>query len=310
MVAARTTTTLLADVRALAMVADAEGRLSSQEILDIASRVLSTDIADILVSSRQQRWVTTYADITLTANQPRYRVPSRALAGGVDDIVAVSSAGFEIDIPEVDAGDRAWYTGTSRAAGWGMPFCYCWEGDFIVLLPTPDTGIASGYTMRIRYPRQPARLVPVTSCAPITAVGGSTVTATSAATILGSTATVDIVQGVPPSDVLGMDLSASCSGSTVTVAVPSGTAVGDYVTPAGSTCVPPCPESVWPALVSGTALRVVRAFGDAEGVARLSEEHAQTMVQVRNIIEPRSRNAARPIFNRYSALRSGRGRWR
>lgn len=310
MVAAKTTTTLLADVRAAAQLPDAEGRLTSQEILDIASRVLSTEIAQLLVGARQQRWVTTYADQTITSGQPRYRIPSRALGAGVDDIVAVAAQGYEIDIPEMDAGDRPLFTGANIFAGFGRPFMYCWEGDYIVLLPTPDAGIAAGYLLRVRYPRQPARLIPVSECAIITAVGGSTVTATSAQTILGATATVDIVQGRPHCDVLGMDLSASISSNTVTVSVPTGVLAGDYVTPAGSTCVPPLPESLWPVLVDLTAARIASTGVDLELAQELKAQARETKAAARDVIEPRSREASHPLFNRYGAMRLGRGRWR
>lgn len=321
MVAAHTTDDLVTEVKELITLPDADARLGDTPttgILRAASRCLTTDIADLLVSTRQTRWVTSYADITLSAGTSRYRIPPRALGGTVDDVVAAEvMTGTNTDLwrertmPEIDARDRPFMTGAGTGllrGGWGAPVSFTWEGDFIIVMPAPDASIASSYKLRIRYPRQPARLVPVASCAIITAVGGATVTATSAQTILGAAPVVDIVQGSMQADVLGMDLTTAISGGTVTVSVPTDTAIGDYVCPAGYSCVVPAPEACWPSLVVGTAIETLLAINDTQGAQDLSPLFARRFEQTRNILQPRARQKSKPILNRMSALRMGRRR--
>ena len=306
MVAAKTTADLLTEVREQCQLPDADGRLDSDGILRLGSQRLTSAIANMLVSLRQERWVTTHTDVTIVSGTASYRIPSRALAAGVADIlIRETASGTEWSANEIPAVDRWRYSagahGYSRA-----PWSYTWEGDHIVLLPTPD---ASGYTLRIRYPRQPARLVQTSAAALITSTPTSIkAVVSSVPSAFGSVATVDVVEGTPHGDVLLADKSATISGTDVTITAGLGSevAAGDYVCLAGQTCVPPIPELVWPLLVAETSLAVLRAVGDPEGIADARERLAEERVHVRNVLAPRNRGESQKLVNHYSALRGGR----
>lgn len=305
MVAAKTTADLLTEVRDETQLPDADGRLDSDGILRLASRRLSGSIADLLVSLRQERWVTTQADTTISSGTATYRVPSRALAAGVADIIVRETAsGSEWSAPEIPAEER-WRHSDGQRGRWRSPYGYAWQGDHIVLLPTPDT---TGYTLRIRYPRQPARLVQTTAAASVSSKGASTIVVASVPSAFGSAATVDVVEGTPHGDVLMSDASATISSTTLTIAagVDTEVAAGDYVCLAGQTCVPPIPESVWPLLVAETSLAVLRAIGDDAAIPHAERTVMEALAHVRNVLAPRNRGERQMVINRSSSLRAGR----
>lgn len=304
MVAAKTTDDLLTEVRDEAQLPTTDGRIDSAGILRLASKRLSTTIADLLVSLRQERWVTTHADIPIVSGTARYRIPSRALATGVADILIVDGSDV-YDAPEIDAEERWRYTSGQRGP-WRSPFGYTWEGDRIVLLPTPDT---SGYSLRVRYPRQPARLVEVDDCMLISSLTATTLTTLSlpSASAWASGPTIDVVKSAPGGDVLMMDTAATTSVLTLTVAaVDSEVAVGDYACLAGETCIPPIPESVWPLLVAETALAVLRAIGDPTGTADAERNVAEAGTRAKSVLAPRNRGERKMVIPHASTLRGGR----
>lgn len=303
MVAAKTTDDLLTEVREEAMLPDADGRLDSAGILRLASKRMSTAIADLLVSLRQERWVTTQSDTTITSGGASYRVPPRALATGVADVLIVDGSDV-YDAPEISAEERWRYTDGARGA-WRSPFGYAWEGDKIVLLPTPQT---SGYSLRIRYPRQPARLVPTDECVQVKSVTSTTFDAnTTVPSTWGPSEILDFVRGRMGADVLATDVTTTYSAPNFTPAtMPSELAAGDYACLAGETCVPAIPESVWPVLVAETSLACLRAVGDPEGIADAERNVIEATTRARRILAPRNRGERKMLVARDSALRGGR----
>jgi len=304
MVAAKTTDDLLEEVREEAMLPDAEGRIDSAGILRIASKRLSTSIADLLISLRQERWVTTHSDVAIMSGTARYRIPARALAAGVADVLIVDSGGEVYSAHELAAEERWRYT-AGRRGPWNSPFAYAWEGDYVVLLPTPD---ASGYSLRIRYPRQPARLVAVDACVEVKSVGSGVWDPNGAIPgTWGASETLDYVRGQPGGDVLAIDVVTTYSSPLFTPStMPAELGPGDYACQAGETCIPPIPESVWAVLVSETALGVLRAIGDPGGTADVERNLAAATVHARNVLAPRNRGERKMVVAHSSALRGGR----
>jgi hypothetical protein len=167
----------------------------------------------------------------------------------------------------------------------------------------------SSYSLRIYYPRAAPKLVPTTSCAIVTGSTVSTITATSAQTILGSSATVDVVRGTPNGNPRGMDLSATIAVNAITIATPTGTAAGDYVCIAGTTCVLPMPQSLWEVIVLATSVDVLDAIGDTDARDAVQEKLSQAYSEARALLSPRSRGATPKVTSMYTPLRQRRG-WR
>lgn len=306
MVASKTTTDLLTAVRLRTQLPDADGRLSSTEILDLAAEALNTTMTDMLLATRTQRWTSAASDVTIASGTYLYALPARALASGVTDIL-ITDGTTEWSAPEIPIADALYY----RQGGgeWDSPYAYCWRDDKIELLPHPSTSTPT-YYLRILYPRTPPQLVLTTACNIVSSKTATTIT-TTATVVFSSTATLDIVPSTTNShEPRGTDLAgSSISGTSITISagVPSTTVAGDYVATAGTTPVIPLPTSLWYPLVRETALLVIASLGDAEHAQLEGVVTDRVMKAARGVLEPRSRGATPKVVARQSPLRIRRG---
>lgn len=313
MVAAKTTDDLILDVIAAAQLQSdgagtiTDGRVSNDDVLTWASKLLSTSIASMLLACSQERWVWQDSDQTIVSGTAKYRIPSRALASGVASLVILDGSSNEFHPPQISAADRYRYA-SSRVGPWRSPFAMTWEGDHIVLLPTPAE---SGFSLRVRFPRQPPRLVAVSACAVVASTTSTVITTTATVpTAWTASETLDLNEGTPHGDALGLDLAGtSISGTSITIAagVPSELAAGDYVSLAGHGCTLPVPEVVYHLLVDLVIVEVLRRIGsDPADLQEARDAAAASMVHVRDILEPRDRGASPKPIRRNSPLRAGR----
>lgn len=301
MVAALTTDDLLNEVKDQAMVPSTEGRLTDLQILKLASEVMRTEVAELMVGSRSQRWNTAVTMATI-AGTSTYPVPERALATGVSEILISDGATGLWNPPEISQPDVWRYVNSH--GGWDSPYAYAWSDEGIMLLPTPaDTT----YSILWLYPRGLLRLVRVSDAGRITAVGASTVTISATPSAWTSSEVVDIVSGRPSGAVRAIDVSASISGTTVTIGSSvSDCRVGDYVCLDGETCIPPVPDVVWPVLVSGTAREVGIALADGPLEQQLADRRASRAASsAKALLTPRSRGASKKIVTRGYGSRRG-----
>lgn len=305
MVAARTTADLLSEVNDQALLPSTDGRLTDAQKLARADHVMDTLIAQLQIGARDQRMTRTYEDTSIASGTFLYALPERALAAGVTDIVIVQGTTEEYSAPEIDQSD-AWRF-RNQHGGWNSPYAYTWQGDQLELLPHPNT---TGYTLRVYYPEQPSKLVTTSSCAVVSSTTSTTITTTATVpTAWSASETLDIVSHRPNGKARGVDLAGtSISGTSITISagVPSTVVANDFVCLDGETCVPPIPRTLWPVLVAGTTLEVLRALGDSL-VPDAERRVAEAVATARDLLNPRSRGATKKIIAYNSPLRRG---WR
>lgn len=313
---AYTTDDLVAAVRRLAFLPDADDLLTA-DILALADEEMATVLAQRVSGAREEHWVKT-EDITLVSGTLRYRLPRRALARAVRGIVFVStstgatSPAWEIDPMRAQPGDG----GTEGRA-------YYYEDDFVVFPVAPPTG----YKLRVRYLRRPSRLVPVASCAAIVKATDTTHILASTVPLTPAAQYVDTVRGDSPFDLSYVDLGLK-GLATLTYELSAATPIvvadfvdlasipndrQDYICPRDQTCYPPIPAELHASLAAAVARQIAAVKGDRPG-AELAEATMQRRLRAStDILEPRDQAGSRPIVNRSSPLRQGRGsarRWR
>lgn len=308
MVAAKTTSDLIEQVREQCLLPTVEGRLGSTEalanlsILRFASDVLRTHCAELMVTSRTQRWLTTASDVTVVSGTYLYALPERALASGAADIL-ITDGTHEWSAPEIPFAE-AWRYRNAHP-GWNSPYAYAWHDDHIELLPHPTAGT---YYIRFVYPRGLHRLVRTSDCAVVASKTATTITTTATVpSTWSSSETLDIISHRPNGTPRAIDQAGSSIATTnvtILAGVPSTTVAGDFVCLDGETCVPPVPDSVWPALVAGTSLAVLSTgIGNAEEIAVMAGTLSAAKKTAKDLIQPRSRGASRKIVARHSPLR-------
>ncbi len=301
-----TTDDLVSEVRLKAWLPDADD-LSAADLLRFGDDALRSLISALVKTGREEHWIETY---TVTAAQ-RTRIPRRAHGRALRSVHSVSPEGDEFPfqiVPLVDA----WMFGESNVTSMGYV-----EGDELVMLGTPP----SGWSVRLRYLRRPSRLVPVSECRFASSVG------TLDATISGdipaawvASAILDLVRGSEPHGPRADDLtidSVSAPDITFTSSlpddvetVPTGTAEAgvepDYFCARDTTCLPPVPSALAPALVWLTVAGVHDAQKNLAQAQAARASAAEHMGAARAILEPRIASQTPAIVRRSGPLRGRR----
>ena len=234
-----------------------EGRFTDQEILDLASDALISEIAPMLVASREEFYVWD-KDHTVTASQAAYAIPHRAVGATLREVKLVSGTKItdliRIDPEEIESTET------------GSPTSFYLKGNNVVLYPTPN---ATGDTLRLSYFIRPNSLVPTSECGQITAISTNTLTVT-VPTGWSTSDTFDLIQGSSGYVIKGIDLTATQvnAGSIVMTATPpSDLVVGDYISLAGEACFPHIPADAHQLLVQLTVVSCLEAMGDLVNLA-------------------------------------------
>lgn len=303
-----TTAGLLEDIRQKAYLPDAHPSFTDTILLNMADRELRDTIMPHILDRREDYYVV-YHDFAITANQQRYRLPSRAHFGLLRDASILASDGrLTADLKLASVEQVEYFAAiTSDATGIGL---YALEGDTVVLLPTPST--TDGSTLRLRYYRRPSKLTAAASghCVAITAINGNVLTL-GASHGFTTSSVCDLVQANPGFDVLDFDQTLSATASTTVTwptTVPSDLAVGDYVCIANETPVPQVPAEFHSVLAQAVACKVLEQLRDdrlGAAVTKLGRD----LEAAAGGITPRNHGAARKIVNRASALRGPRRRF-
>lgn len=263
-----TTTALLASIRRRASVPNSSKLgTSDADLLAIATEELQGLVTALLVSTREEHLVTTY-DVTLTAGTNAYNLPARAIAGALRDAVVVQTDG---NLRNLKWLDRADLPGLDQSTG--TPSRFYFQGDQVVLWPTPD---ASTETLRLPYRRRCGNLVAASAAWPIDALASAT-SFEFAATKPSAFATsqrFDIISAKPGFRTLAMDLTASIvapDAMSFTTTLPDDVEVGDYVCLAGESPVPQVPVELHPLLAQAAAVQVLKYTNPDKVGAALSD---------------------------------------
>lgn len=246
------TTQLLSQITVKAALPDQ--RYTDSEILALAFDVIITEVQPQIVNLREEYYVK-HKLHTVTANQQAYVMPDRALGQKLRE-VKLKSGSLVKDLPRISMEQV-----TSTDIGSATAFYI--ESNYIYLYRTPAS---TGDILDMTFYLQASKLVPSTEAALITNIDRTTGIVTAACPATWTTANLfDLTSVKNSGENLAMDLTASAvSTSTMTLStsdIPSGLAVGDYVTLAGETFVVPVPDAAKAWLVSLVAAELLGAMG-------------------------------------------------
>lgn len=307
-----TTDDLVADVRSLARLPDA-GDPDASGILRFADAEMVTMLSALVKTARMEHWMAPN-DYAGDGSTTRFRLPRRALDRAYRSVTVLDPTGNELPAYEVSAGSTYTWARSERR--------YYVEADTLVFLAAPSVS----YTVRVRARRRSSKLVATTDCCAIDHALTTTTLAmvvTAVPTWMSAVDTkvyTDIVRGDSPYDVQYEDrILSTFSSPTLEFSSLTPIVVADfvnltniandrvdYVCKRDQTCYPPLPEAAFPALVAGTAVRVLVSLGDPRS-AELRAIYNERLTTALDLISPRSDEGGVPIVNDRSALRSGRG---
>lgn len=318
---------LISAVRRRAQMPDAaaDGAVSDADILEMANEELDLRLVPLVRQSRGDYWVTVY-DTPIVSGTASYRVPERAQASALRDVAVVDSAGREWPIPQMsieDAAHVARTTGGVRASRFYM------EGTNVVICPTPTD---SDYTLRMRYHRSHATLVPNVQSGTVSVSGGELLALKVPANnaqgeplypVPSSWAaglTIDVWWATPPYGAVALDnyitnvddSNPTYDVYTLTGGLPAAMSANPDVywmaSKLGETSIVDLPRECWSLLVSALVARVCEVIGDREAAQVAYGLYERESVNVMRILTPRVEGNPQRIIQRNSALRSQR-RW-
>lgn len=306
---ARTTDDLLTDVRARTASPTTNDLLSPAELLQLIDEEMRTELARDIVALRSEYWLEEETS-AIVAGQSEYRIPDRALGMTLRDVTIYDVNGNEWNVAQVGAADRYVYSGATGTAS-----AFTLNNGKVVLLPEPAT---SGYTLRLRYYAQPARLALVSDCAAITSALVGTfvkinVATTPSASLTTVGALVDIVRGAGMFESIytdqavtawvSPDLTISPGYTVGDISTPATNARVDYVCPSGRTVYPPIPESVWGVLVALGCKAYCEAVGDERGLNAASIAYERKRKAALEVMLPRVDGETRRVTPKHTPLR-------
>ena len=297
-----TTDDLVSSVRVRCRIPDGNVPISSADILTLAYEEQIARLEPIIRRARGDRRVAS-SDTSLVSGTAEYRIPTRAMAHGLRDIKVVTPSGDEVECPEIPM-ERVGRYAEQASPWWPSRIAHAIRGDKVVVVPTPSQ---TGYSLRFYYYRRPSRLIQVSQAALIDSTGGApTYPASGGTGDVDSGDTVDVVQASPDFDWLATDLTATVSGTDITLSeTVSEASAGDYICEAETTCLPQVPAEAHAALIACTVPEVLLAIGEGKRAAAAEAARDRKLGELLQLLTPRNEGPPRVLVPTYSKLRGG-----
>ncbi len=259
-----------------------------------------TTISALVQSIREEYWIQ-YHDVTIQPNVSTYTVPVRSIMGSLEDIVLVDNSGNEIEIAQLSPEQKKvapFYSFVPIASQRGI-FA---RDDTFNIYPTTFP-YPAGFIIRFKYARRPSVLCLSSFCAQILTVNSGLSQVTVAAVPSGWTSNstyIDVINNIPQFTSLSDDnLISNIAGTTITLtSFPTTLAVGQWLCPMGTTCVPQLPLELYPLLINAGCLRVFTSMQNANGFNTMSKVVAAQMDDAKTLLTPRWKGQARKVVNK------------
>jgi len=278
------TTSLLESIERRASIPLSQSTFSEQEILDVATDVISETILPDILKTRQE-FLTYWEDVVpIKRAQDNYswvRIPERAIG---QTIISLCE-------PEDDAEIN--------------PTLYWIESNKVYLNDDRTDAV------RVRYSIRPGKLVEVSAVGAISSIdrGTGVIAVTARPTTFTSTVKsdqasavkYDLVKRAAGFDLLGKDLSATMSNlnstdiTFVVTDIPSELEVGDYVCLADTTPVPQIPTEWFQYLAQHTASSILESLGDLEGAKKVESKLQYMRNNALSLVSPRIKKKSKAI---------------
>ena len=312
-----TTCALVTTALRRAMIPKDQSTFTTCDIIDIMNEEFGIHILPMVLRAHEEYYVID-EDQPLSACTIRYKIPYRAIGNKLRDVQFVDSGGTQYEMTRVSLESRPEYQGNYTN---NQFLTFYLQSDSIVLM---QNQISNG-SIRSSYYLRPNELVKDDRAAVITVVcvGCCTTTFTVCPFPAHFTSSLeyDFVQGESPNNIIGFDrcvvsVNATtktlifCNCCLTTIDLFSVTpqqltfAVGDHILQKEETIVPQLPTELHPIIAQRTAIKMLEALGDTEGMRNAQQELERMEYNAMTLIDNRVEGAPQKITNRHSILKS------
>ena len=290
---------LVPAVKRLAHIPLANVTFQPTDICAFADDELRTALLSQILSVRESYYLRS-KDIPVNASGV-YPIPSRAIAGRAHMFQMVVGT-LVYPLARIEPKDMV-NTINPPTNTYGFYF----QGNDIVTLPILPSGV-----LRTWHYLRPSNLVAQATCGQITVINGDTVTVSAVPTGYTPGVLVDFTQDQPPFGLLSYDLSITgVSGNNISFAagtVPSTLAVGDWVSLAGTTCVPQLTLEFHPLLAQRVVVKILESQGYFQKMDVAQKKLMEMTKDVIAIINPRDEGNSKKITPNRGLVRPGPNR--
>ncbi len=271
--------------------------LENSDILAIADDIIKAHFVPMLVSIRQDYFVTSSETATV-ADQADYSIPYRAIGRVLRDLKLTDGSDTTRDLALLPIEEAHRYATSTT------PHSFYFKGDKVVIVPTPPDADSS---LQFWWELGPNKLVEVSDAALVTSVTADDVTVTAIPDTITAGGVIDFVQGKSGNATIAMDKTVTTATSLIisfgTDEVPTSLASGDYIALAGYSPVIQLPDECYPLLESRVGKRCLQAIGDYDGSKALDDDIREEEKNLKLLLEPRIQGEPTVILNRQGLLR-------
>lgn len=284
--AAYTTARLLASIERKSFSPSNQVTFSTADILSLADEVTKSELLPAILEAREEFFVF-LKDYSITADLASYAIPARGIGMMLREVTKVNSNGDITNLVKVDPATLH-NLSTSSAS----PEAFYLQGNDIVLWPTPST---TQDTLRVRFFLRPGDLVETTAAAVVATIDTATniITVTTIPSTWATGSIFDLSKKDGAHEYRSIDnTSTLISGTSITLpSLPTGLAVGDYVSLSGESALVQLPSEFVPVLADLVAAEMLMNMNQPSGkdlhVRALKRlETAQRLITPRVIGEP------------------------
>ena len=295
---------ILKGVKRRAVLPTNQNLLDDDDMLEIIDDNIKAHVIPLIDSVNGEFFVTS-TNTAIVASQDNYTIPYRSIGRTIRDLKIIDTdTGNVRNSPYIEPEDIHLFADTA------LNFGHYFKGDEIYLVPSVPSTFAASESLQIWYKLRPSTLTKLTNAAKVTSVSSPTVEVAS----VGSVATgsvIDFIAGKSGNSILNMDKTCTnVSGTTLTFAaadIPSGLAVGDYISLAGtSPVITMIPDEVMPFLERISAAEVLATIGDEIGSSNLSQGVSIERKNLLSLLQPRNEGEPKIIINRNSLARGSK----
>ncbi len=288
---AYTTDDLLKSIKQKAFIPTSQITFKDDDILNMATNELYDTIVPLVLSTREEFYVT-YKDYAVAGQaSPKVDIPDRAIGLAVREVSQVAS-GQEANLVRFDIEDLPSINNAGVASGFYL------QGNQICVL-----GSIAG-NLRVYFHVRPGALIKTTGASKVTSISGNTVTVSALQNGWSNGASVDFIRALPGFDTLSLStITSTPSGTSFSVdTVSDRLAVGDWVCTDNTSPVPQIPVEFFSYLAQLTAVQVLDALGDTEAKNSASAKLEKMEANALSLITPRVVGESKKVVPYYNKI--------
>ena len=302
---------LIESVRNRAMIPNDTSVYTDQNILDIANEEIDVQLLDKLLTLHEEH-LTVHIDLPRNENGV-YDIPYRSVGNKLRDVVMVSG-GTQYEMSQVSIGEVPDYTYDNSTYNSAMDKFYIESNQVKFLHPS-----RSYEFVRIYFYIRPSVLTKTEKSAVITQIVSdeteTSITFTSIPNAFATLTEIDIVGYRSPNKIKGWDIPVQEVNTALKFIKINNSdiqdilgeiSVGDYVCQAEESPVPNLPTEMHPLLAQLTAVHILEALGDSEGLANAQRRLDNMTKSVMELVDDRVELAPKKIKPRNGVLNEAR----